>query len=43
MKVVTNDKRGVGKELGTFVYTLLDTDGNPEGFRVVISDDFKPA
>lgn len=42
MKVVTNDKRGIGKEVGTFVYTLLDIDGDPEGFRVVVSDDFKP-
>ncbi|AIW02762.1 hypothetical protein [Acinetobacter phage P577] len=42
MKITTNDKRGIGKEKGVFVYTFLDSDGDANGLRIVISDDFKP-
>lgn len=42
MKIVTNDKKGIGQEKGVFIYTLLDIDGDSCGLRVVISGDFKP-
>lgn len=42
MKIVTNDKKGVGQEKGVFVYTFLDIDGDSDGFRIVTDDDFKP-
>lgn len=42
MKIVTNDKKGIGQEKGAFVYTFLDIAGDSSGLRVVIDDSFKP-
>lgn len=42
MKIVTNDKKGIGQEKGAFVYTFLDIDGYSSGLRIVIDDSFKP-
>ena len=42
MKIVTNDKKGIGQEKGAFVYTFLDIGGDSSGLRIVIDDSFKP-
>lgn len=42
MKIVTDDKKGVGQEKGAFVYIYFDDYGDPCGIYCVTGDDFKP-
>lgn len=43
MKIVNNDKNGIGLEKGSFVYIILDDDGYSDcGIKLVHGDAFKP-
>lgn len=43
MKIVNNDKNGIGLEKGSFVYIILDDDGYSDcGIKLVHGDVFKP-
>lgn len=42
MKIVTDDKTGLGQEKGSFVYVYFDEYGDPCNMCCVTGDDFKP-